>query len=162
MYLLDSDVLIEASRHYYAFDIAPGFWTWLASPSLAGQVASVQAVQDEIVRGTGDLVSWAQERPESFWLPESDEVVAAMARLSGWAVEPARGYRQAAVDEFFDSADYRLIAHALATGSTIVTRERPAPGAQKKIKIPDACGALGVACIDPFRLYRLLGLRLVA
>lgn len=29
MYLIDSNVLIEAKNRYYAFDIAPGFWTWL-------------------------------------------------------------------------------------------------------------------------------------
>ena len=29
MYLLDSNAFIEANRLYYAFDIAPGFWTWL-------------------------------------------------------------------------------------------------------------------------------------
>lgn len=25
-YLLDANVLMEAARRYYAFDIAPGFW----------------------------------------------------------------------------------------------------------------------------------------
>ena len=26
MFLLDANVLINAARHYYAFDIAPVFW----------------------------------------------------------------------------------------------------------------------------------------
>ena len=26
MYLIDSNVFIEAKNRYYAFDIAPGFW----------------------------------------------------------------------------------------------------------------------------------------
>lgn len=29
MFLVDSNVLIEAKNRYYAFDIAPGFWAWL-------------------------------------------------------------------------------------------------------------------------------------
>ena len=29
MFLVDSNVLIEAKNRYYAFDIAPGFWKWL-------------------------------------------------------------------------------------------------------------------------------------
>lgn len=28
MYLLDANAFMEASRHYYASDIAPGFWAW--------------------------------------------------------------------------------------------------------------------------------------
>lgn len=85
-----------------------------------------------------------------------------MTEIAAWVTHPARQYRQEAIDEFFDSADYRLIAHARATGSTVVTRERPAPDSKKKVKIPDVCNAFGVAWTDPFSAYRTLGLRLVA
>lgn len=84
-----------------------------------------------------------------------------MARLAAWATDPARQYRQEAVDEFLDSADYQLIAHAMATGATLVTREQPAPESKKNIKIPDACNAMGVPWTDPSSLYRTLGMRLV-
>lgn len=162
MYVLDSNAFMEANRLYYAFDIAPGFWTWLGDPSLAGQVASIEAVKDEITPGTGDLVDWARARPTAFWLTDTASVVAAMAELSAWATDPARQYRQEAIDEFLDSADYKLIAHALATGATVVTREQPAPESKKKIKIPDVCNAFDVPWTDPFTLYRALGMRLVA
>lgn len=127
MHLLDANALMEANRLYYAFDIAPGFWTWLGDPTHVGQVASIDAVKDEITAGTGDLVDWARARPDSF-----------------------------------DSADYKLIAHAMATGSTVVTREQPAPDSKEKIKIPDVCKDFNVAWTDPFSLYRALGMRLVA
>lgn len=162
MYVLDSNAFMEANRLYYAFDIAPGFWTWLGDPSLAGQVASIEAVKDEITAGTGDLVDWARARPTAFWLTDTASVVAAMAELSAWATDPARQYRQEAIDEFLDSADYKLIAHALPTGATVVTREQPAPESKKKIKIPDVCNAFDVPWTDPFTLYRALGMRLVA
>ncbi len=57
MHLLDANAFMEANRLYYGFDIAPGFWTWLGDPSLVGQVASIDAVKDEITAGTGDLVA---------------------------------------------------------------------------------------------------------
>ncbi|WP_083819642.1 DUF4411 family protein [Pseudofrankia inefficax] len=38
MYLVDSDVLITAKNTYYAFDIVPAFWDWLARAHAAGQV----------------------------------------------------------------------------------------------------------------------------
>lgn len=162
MYLLDANAFMEATRLYYAFDIAPGFWTWLGDSSLAGQVSSIDAVKDEITAGTGDLVDWAKARPASFWLTDTADVVSAMAELSVWATNPARQYRQEAKDEFLDSADYKLIAHAMAIGGTVVTREQPAPESKKRIKIPDVCDAFDVAWTDPFSLYRTLGMRLVA
>lgn len=147
---------------YYGFDIAPGFWTWLSSPSLLAQVSSIEAVKVEITAGTGDLVAWARAQPTTFWLSDTADVVAAMASLSTWATDPSQRYRQEAVDEFLDSADYKLIAHAIAIGGTVVTREQPAPDSKKKIKIPDVCNAFNVAWTDPFSFYRTLGLRLVA
>ncbi len=162
MYLLDANAFMEANRLYYGFDIAPGFWTWLGDPSLAGQVASIDAVKDEITAGTGDLVDWARARPASFWLTDTDAVLLAMRELAAWAADPAQQYRQEAVDEFLDSADLKLIAHAMAAGATLVTREQPAPDSKKKIKIPDVCNAFGVGWADPFSLCRTLGMRLVA
>lgn len=162
MYLMDSNVFMEANRLYYAFDLVPGFWKWLGDPSLAGQVGSVSAVKDEISAGHGDLVNWARARPSSFWLADTDAVVTAMAQLSAWATDPSRRYRREAVDEFLGSADYELIAHAMAIGATVVTREQPAPESKTKIKIPDVCHAFDVAWMDPFSFYRALGMRLVA
>lgn len=162
MYLLDSNAFMEANRLYYGFDIAPGFWTWLASPALADQVGSIEPVKDEITAGTGDLVAWARDQPDAFWLADTAEFVAAMTEIAAWVTDPARQYRQEAIDEFLDSADYRLIAQAMATGSTVVTREQPAPDSKKRVKIPDVCNAFDVAWTDPFSAYRALGMRLVA
>lgn len=162
MHLLDANAFMEANRLYYGFDIAPGFWTWLGDPSLVGQVASIDAVKDEITAGTGDLADWARARPASFWLTDTDAVLLAMRELAAWAADPGRQYRQEAVEEFLDSADLKLIAHAMTSGATVVTREQPAPESKKKIKIPDAGNAFGVTWTDPFSLYRTLGMRLVA
>ena len=85
-----------------------------------------------------------------------------MTELAAWATDSARQYRQEAIDEFLDGADYKLIAHAKAAGATLVTREQPAPDSRRSIKIPDVCRALGVAWSDPFSVYRTLGMRLVA
>lgn len=160
MYLLDANTFMEASRLYYGFDTAPGFWTWISAQG--DQVGSIRAVKDEIAAGTGELVTWAQQRPDRFWASESDAVVSALRDLADWAVDPGRQYRQEAITEFLDSADYELIAHALAFGATVVTRERPAPESRKKIKIPDACDAFKVPWTDPFSLYRNLGMRLIS
>lgn len=158
--LLDANAFMEASRLYYGFDIAPGFWTWLSDPRLHGQVASVPAVRAEILHGTGPLVDWTKELPSEFWIEESLDTLLAMRHLAEWAANPDRPYTQAAVDEFMASADLRLIAAAKANAAMVVTRESPAPLSKKRIKIPDVCDAFGVPWASPFDTYRALGLRL--
>lgn len=160
MYLLDANAFMEASRWYYAFDLVPSFWVWLGDNSFSGIVASIAAIKDEIAAGQGDLVEWARARPEEFWLKDTSDVVSSMQDVAEWATSSERQYKQEAVDEFFASADFKLIAHAIAAGATLVTREQPAPESKKKIKIPDVCNAFGIRWTDPFSMYRALGMRL--
>lgn len=160
IYLLDSNAFMEAARLYYGFDLAPGFWTWLEDPGLSGRVGSIEAVRDEILSGEGDLVDWAKRLPAEFWLPDSHQSIANMRRLAEWVSRPSQIYTQAAVAEFLDSADLRLIALAMASHGVVTTREQAAPRSQKRIKIPDVCSAFGVSCVAPFDAYRALGMRL--
>lgn len=161
MYLLDANVFMEASRLYYSFKIAPGYWGWLVGRFEAGEIASVDAVYDEITAGSGDLVEWAKDSVlNGFWLPDSADSVAAMSDLAAWAAHPERPFKQSAVDEFMDSADLRLAAQACAIGATVVTRETPDPLCQRRVKLPDAGTAIGVGCVQPFVVYERLGLSL--
>lgn len=158
-YLLDANTFMEASRLYYGFDFAPGFWTWLRNSGNSGRVHSISQVKSEITAGTGDLVSWANAMPDDdFWLPDTAESIAHVSVLSAWADDPARPYRDYAVAEFLGSADLRLIAQAQAIGATLVTREKPEPLSKKRVKIPDVCNAHGVQWSEPFAVYKKLGL----
>lgn len=160
-YLFDSNTFMEAARLYYSFDLAPGFWEWLVSEPMRERIGSVEAVKDEISAGEGDLVDWAQEEaPADFWRPVSEATLKAATALAEWAADPGHAYTQAAVDEFLGKADFWIVAEAMATGSTVVTREVSAPNSKKAIKIPDACAAFGVPCDQPFPVYARLGLRL--
>ena len=68
-----------------------------------------------------------------------------------WAKD---NYEAPAVSEFQRVADSWIVAHALAHGWVVVTHEKSAPRAKKRIKIPDACVALGVECLNPFMMLR--------
>ena len=139
MYLLDSNVFINASRLYYAPTIAPTFWEWLKEQHEQGNLASIAKVHKEIDDGeTGHLKTWAGELPSSFWL-RSDDATASMAQLTAWVDSPERGYRREAREEFLF--------------------ELPAPNSKRRILIPDACIAMNVAYKEPFGVYRKLGLR---
>jgi len=161
MHLFDTNAFMEASRLYYSFRIAPGYWDWLVEMFKAGYIASVEAVYDEITAGSGALVEWAKDSAlDGFWLPDTDASVAAIGHLATWAAHPARPFKQAAVDQFMTSADLRLTAQASALGATLVTRETSDPECKKRVKLPDAAGAVGVECIQPFVAYERLGLTL--
>jgi len=77
--------------------------------------------------------------------------------VSAWAA--SAGYRRGAVAEFLAAGDYFLVAQALSRSYVVVTHEEPAPLAQKKIKTPDACNAVGVRWISPFQMLRAEGVR---
>ena len=41
IYLLDTNVFIEAAKHYYAFDLVGSFWKELVSKAKEGRIESI-------------------------------------------------------------------------------------------------------------------------
>ena len=66
----------------------------------------------------------------------------------------------AAVNMFFQLADYYLVAQALSGNHTVVTHEVPS-ASKRKIKIPDACIGLGIKCMSPYETLRMERARFV-
>ncbi len=150
-YLLDANVFIQAKNLHYGFDICPGFWDWLVERNGAGSVASIEKVADELRAGGDDLAAWVEERGDNFFLRPDAAVAAALPTVSDWAV--GAGYEPAAAATFLQVADYWLVAHALAHDCVVVTHEVPAD-TLRKIKIPNACIALGLRCVTPYEMLR--------
>lgn len=157
MYLLDSNIFIEAKNRHYGFDFCPAFWEWLVQQHAADSVGSVDAVSGELREGNDELADWARARPEFFFAAD-DTVVASLSTLSDWCSET--DYEDAAVSEFLQAADYFLVGHALAHGFTVVTHEKPRD-TKRKIQIPNVCDAHGVQWTDPYAMLRAEGARFV-
>jgi hypothetical protein len=151
VWLLDTNVLVNAKRDYYGFEFCPGFWEWLDVAWAAGQVASVEAVYDELVDYGDQLSDWARGHRAFLRAPGPAEV-SAMATENGWSAASA-AYTLAAKQEFAAAADSVLLAYALAGGHTVVTHELPS-NATKRIPIPNAAAALGVSHASPWRMLR--------
>ena len=82
------------------------------------------------------------------------------SRITQWTV--SQNYSPAALSAFTgNDADYLIIAYACAYNCTVVTHEIPAPSARKRVKIPDACKAMGVDFTDPFTMLRKSGAQLI-
>ena len=158
MYLVDANILIEAKNRYYAFDIAPGFWTWLERAHASAQVCSIDAVRDELLEGYDELADWARATP-SFFRPVDQSAANNFSGLSRWAA--SRSYTPAALAGFTgNNADYLLVAYARGHANTVVTHEKPQPKAQRRVLIPDACEAMSVAYVDTFQMLRQTGAKL--
>jgi predicted nucleic acid-binding protein len=158
MYLVDSNVLIEAKNRYYAFDIAPGFWAWLDYAYANGIVCSIEPVRDELVEGDDELAVWARGHTQ-FFLPIDAEAAQQFGPLTVWA--QSRNYTAAALQDFLtNAADFFLVAYAAAHSHTLVTHEQPRPEARKRVLIPDACQAMGVKYANTFMMLRSTNVRL--
>ena len=151
VYLLDTNVFIQAKNLHYGFDFCPAFWDWLVVQNDKGKVASIEKVADELHAGDDELAEWVAARGDDFFLSPNDAVMPALGTVSNWA--SGYGYQPSAVTTFQQVADYWLIAHALAHKCIIVTHETPA-NTTRKIKIPNACIGLGLRCMNPYEMLR--------
>lgn len=151
MYLIDTNIFIEAKNRYYAFDIAPGFWDWLDKAKTAKTVCSIDQVKAEMTAGSDPLSAWARDQ-SGFFQPMDEAAVERLPQVAAWAT--SQSFTNAAISEFFSVADFYLVAYALAHGHTIVTHEMSNPKAKARVMIPDACIALGVPYCSPFTMLR--------
>ncbi len=148
-YLLDADVFIRAKRQHYGFDFCPAFWDWIIAASDNDKLFSVEMVRTELVAGSDDLSEWVRDRADGFFLGSNEHDIPSLRHVSEWAYN--QNYNTSAIDNFFEAADYFLVVKALAGKHTIVTHEVSSKS-YKKIKIPDACIALGINYMTPFEM----------
>jgi hypothetical protein len=160
IYLLDANALIQAARQYYAFDIAPRFWTMLVEHAKAGKIGSIDRIADELAKGNDALAAWAKSDFASAFLTTDDGAVLASYRHVMTWVERQAQFFDAAKAEFAGVADGWLIAYAIAKDCTVVTHEAYAPQVRKNVPIPNVCAAFGVRCVDTFVMMRELHVRL--
>ena len=159
LYLLDSNVLIDANRDYYHLRRVPEFWKWLVHVGNQGLVKLPREVYEEIKDGDDDLAEWIKQ-------PEVKD-----ALLFNADAEPAfvsqvveEGYAPDLTDDELEKVgrDPFLIACALSdpTFHCVVTTEVTKPGRRRANRhIPDVCEDLGIRCCDTFEFVRELDFR---
>ncbi len=159
-YVVDANVYIDAYRRYYAFAFSTKFWEILKHSATTGRIVSIDRVKQELLSQKDDLSSWAtNEYHEAFVSTDRPDVIMYYARLNTWAQSQPQ-FSTAAKAEFARTADAWIVAYALAGGHTVVTHEVFRPNIQSSIKIPNACKAFGIPCINPFEMLRELKARL--
>jgi Domain of unknown function (DUF4411) len=150
-YLLDSDVFIQASNLHYQFAFCSAFWDWIDREYSTGKLISIDRVLKEIREGQfGELKPWAEARPHLFVKSADVETAECNTRVALWV---SQNYDEAGYEKFFRGADFVLVGYALAHNHIVVTQEN-ARGGKAKVKIPDACDAMGVKCINTWDLLK--------
>ena len=81
-YALDADVLISASRGFYAFDIAPAFWRQLAVNG-KDRLILVDRVCQVIYAAEDQLSEWLKTNEGAFTIKSSqdDKVIETYSRI---------------------------------------------------------------------------------
>lgn len=150
-YLLGANVFIQAKNLHYGLDFCPAFWDWLIEANRLRRAFSIEKVEDELDAGSDELANWAAERGDGFFLKPDAQILGALGSVSSWVT--SQKYESAAVNTFFQVADYYLVAQAQAHKHTVITHEIASPST-KKIKIPNVCIGLGIKCMTPYEMLR--------
>ena len=115
-------------------------------------------VKGEIDKGGDELTVWMKDNvPAGFYIENELDVMVKYGDVMNWAQSNAV-YRPEAVSEFATVADAYLVATAAAKGYTLVTNETADPQCRRRVKIPDACNALGVRYCDLNTVLRELNI----
>lgn len=157
-YLLDTNVLIQAHKDYYATDLVSTFWTYLAvSPT----INSIDKVKNEIDKKNEFLFNWARNDFKHWESTENKKTAEQYLRLITWS-NTHKQFADYAKEEFKsqNKADAWLVAHALATKRVVVTDEKFNIDIKKRIPIPNVCKEFGVRYINTFDMLRELQIKL--
>lgn len=151
-YLLDANIFIEAKNRYYGLDFCPAFWDWLVEAGADVRVFSIDKIADKLDAGADELTDWARNEGIDLFRPTDAVVAAELGTVAAWAT--GQQYDAAAINTFYQVADYFLVAHARAGNHTVVTHET-ASNSTKRIKIPNACIGLGLRFMTPYQMPRV-------
>jgi len=155
LYLIDSNVLIQAHEDYYPLDRVPQFWDWLLSVGEAGQAKMPFEIHGEIATAEGALKDWicTEEAKKKLILEEEVDQSTVEKVLE-------EGYGKNLTDSDLEKIgqDAFLVAYALAgTDRVVVTKEVSRPKAQRgNRKVPDVCDQFKIRWMRDFDFYRAL------
>lgn len=158
IYLLDTNVLIDAKRDYYPIKRIPEFWDWLVFLGNSGVVKIPLEIYEEIEEGNED-------DPLAIWSKQSETKTALLLNEN---VDPtlvaeviSRGYANDLFDHEVEKLgrDPFLIAYTLKdlANRVLVTTEVSRPSRTRGSRhIPDVCNDLSIQWCNTFKFIEIL------
>lgn len=161
IFVVDSNFFIEAHRAIYPLDVAQSFWNKVKQLADAGKIVSIDKVKKEIYDHEDALKQWCMNNLPQDFFKDTSIVIGEYGQVAAWAASRSTHYSPGALAEFFDAknADAYIVAYVLAdlTNRIVTTREISEPNRKSKVKIPEACNALGVRYCNTIEMFRKLG-----
>ena len=158
MFLLDTNIFIEAHRRYYALDLCPGFWECLSYHARQRHLSSIDRVRAEIREGDA-LSRWIHDAPDELFVSSADPVVANIFKAMLTWVQRNPQFQPQAKSEFAVAADGWLAAYSKVHGAVLVTHEAADPNVRRRVPLPNVCDQFGVVVQDTFDMLRELEVR---
>ena len=157
-FLVDANFFIQAHRAYYPLDVVPSFWRKVKELAHKSVIISIDKVRNEIYSSEDDLKHWCKGNLPDDFFKGSHSIIGDYQTVISWAKTMDHHYQPRAISEFFaaDEADAWLVGYALAHNTPIVTYEISQPNRKNKIKIPEACDAVGVPYLNTIEMLRQL------
>lgn len=160
-YLLDTNFFIQAHRSYYPLDVVESFWERTRELARDGHIISIDKVKKEIYDKSShedELEIWCDDNLEKQFFHGTDEALPYYIQIVQWVNSMRHQYKDSAIEEFLqaDLADPWLVAYAMKENLVIVTYEKSAPEAKKRVKIPEVCSHFGVRFVDTIEMMREL------
>lgn len=162
IYVLDTNIFIDAAQRYYSFDLVPGFWDKLIDLAKNRKIVSIDKVKEEIDNGKekDSLRLWADNKFQEWFLStEQPDVINAYREIIEW-VAGQNQLLTKAKEEFASCADGWLIAYAKAYGYIVVTDETKDLKCRNRVKIPNVCLAFDIPYVNTFQMLRQLNVKM--
>lgn len=160
-YLLDTNFFIQAHRSYYPLDVVESFWEKTKGLASDKHIIGIDKVKKEIYDKSShedELKLWCDDNLEDEFFKSTDETLTQYIKIVQWVNSMRHQYNDSAIEEFLqaDLADPWLVAFAMKEDLVIVTYEKSAPDAKKRVKIPEVCNHFGVRYVDTIQMMREL------
>ncbi len=155
-YCLDTNVLIEAWQKYYNPKFCPDYWRVLKELGNQDKIFIPESVFEEIIITEDDLSNWLKESNIPI-AKTSNSVIMCLKEI--YAADPEH---KKLVDNIKGRslADPWVIAHAMETNSTVVTKEiKETALNSKRIRIPNVCENMGIRWINDFQFINELDIK---
>ncbi|OJV57377.1 MAG: hypothetical protein BGO38_11355 [Cellulomonas sp. 73-145] len=149
LYSFDTSAFINGQRDQFPPDVVPRLWPKIAGLIEFGQVQSVDVVLHELKQKDDETATWCKAQHGLFVPLDLDIQQATRTVLKTCPKLIGVGSGRSGADPF-------VVALALARGGSVVTDET-ATGHPQRPKIPDACAAVGVRCMNLLAFIREQG-----
>lgn len=162
LYLLDTNVLIDAHHKFYPIDRIPEFWNWLLIYAQQQQVKIPHEIYEEILPGKKSdrkqdpLYDWLKDNKAALYLNDTIDNISFNKVVNKYAPNLNETELESCGGDLF------LIAYALRDTEEriIVTNEVSKPGRERANRhIPDVCKDLGISHCNTWQLIKRLNFK---